>query len=102
MAYVEHTKPPVSAGFQSLPVGSTMVSLTVPTGARHAVIKVTGAPIRYRDDGPTSAIHLSGTTGYPMAVNGEIELSSREQLAGFRAATTGPTGTLEVLYYKLQ
>lgn len=97
MAYVEHIKPPIPAGFQSLPVGATAVKLTIPAGSRYAEVKVTGAPIRFRDDGPTA----SGTTGCSLAVNDTVQLTSREQLAGFTAATTGPTATLEIAYYKL-
>jgi len=98
--YIEHPKPYLPAGFQKLLVGhATAYTLTIPTGARHAVAKVRTQPIRWRDDGvkPTS------TTGMYAAANEDITLTSRESLAGFKAisAVAATTGYIELSYYKL-
>jgi hypothetical protein len=98
--YIEHPKPYLPAGFEKLTVGTsaTGYTLTIPSGARHAVAKVRTQPIRWRDDGvaPTS------TTGMYAAADEDITLTSRESLAGFRAiAATATTGYIELSYYKL-
>jgi len=100
--YIEHKKPPIPAGFQSLPVGATAVALTVPDGARYAIAKVTARPIKWRDDGGL----VSSTTGMSQSVGDYIELTSRQQLTAFRGivnptGATGVTGVLEVSYYKI-
>jgi hypothetical protein len=99
MAYVEYPKPKVPNGYQALPVGATCVKLTVPTSSRYAVGRVATNDIRYRDDGP-SAVNTT-TGGITIKVDEKIELTSPEQLAGFRAISTGATGMFEVSYYKV-
>jgi len=97
--YVEHTKPPISAGFEAVNSidNATAKTLTVPDAARYAIVKVITAAIRFRDDGtaPTSA------SGYSVAANGEIELTSRYQLDNFKVIAVDSGASLEVLYYKL-
>jgi hypothetical protein len=96
---VKHIKPPVPAGFEAVASidNATAKTLTVPTGARHAVIKAITAAVRFRDDGtaPTSV------AGYSIAANGEIELTSKKQLDDFKVIAVDGTASLEVLYYKL-
>ncbi len=100
MAYVEYPKQPkVPAGYQGLPVGATCVKLTIPTGSRYAVGRVATNDIRYRDDGP-SAVNTT-TGGITLKVDDTLQLTSPEQLAGFRAIATGATGVLQVSYYKV-
>ncbi len=95
--YVEHTKPPIPAGFKTQTVGATAVKLTsVPTGARYAQLKVNKG-IYYRDDGPTAAENITG--GYYVPTGEEITLTSRQQIDDFNCV--GPTGTIAVNYYKI-
>jgi hypothetical protein len=98
MAYIEPLKPPIPAGFQALEVASAAaVSLTIPSGSAYATIKAITSPIRYRDDGtdPTTAV------GFSLAANDVFHLTSRKQLAAFKAIAVSATGGLEILYYKL-
>jgi hypothetical protein len=103
MAYIEHKKPKIPAGYQSLPVGATCVKLTAPTGSRYAVLKTSGAcAIRWRDDGPSAVDNATG--GVAVKEGSTIELHSAEQIAGFRAigtGSTGATGNIDALYYKI-
>ena len=102
--YIEHSKPPIPAGYELIEVDPiTVASLTVPTDARYALIKVASAAGRFRDDGtnPTSA------SGFPLAVAGtdnvyDLELTSGKQLADFRIISQSDSGTrVDVVYYKL-
>ncbi len=96
--YVEHPKPYKPAGFQALVVDDTARALTVPSGARYAKIMVRDHAIRYRDDGTNP----TGSVGMLAKVDTMIELTSREQLAGFKAIRdTSSSGNLEILYYKI-
>jgi hypothetical protein len=99
MANIEYKYPKTPAGYQALPVGSTAVKLTVPTGTRYATVKVMTNDIRYRDDGPTAVNNTTG--GISVAKGTVMELHSREQIDGFKAISTGATGMLEIAYYKL-
>lgn len=98
MAYVEYPKPKVPNGYQALPVGSTGVKLTVPSGTRHAVLRVATNAVRYRDDGPTAANTTTG--GIKIGVDEIIELTSPQQISQFTAISTGATGMIEASYYK--
>jgi hypothetical protein len=96
--YIEHKKPHLPAGFQALTVGNTAVGLTVPTDARYAILRVITEDIRYRDDGTNP----TGTVGMLAKVDEFIELTSRQQLAAFKAIRDGGSnGGLEILYYKI-
>jgi len=96
---IEYLRPYKPAGFQAIATltSATVQGLTIPTDARYAKVRVVSQPIRWRDDGtnPTSA------SGYEVAANGEIELISREQLAGFKAVAKDTSAGLEVLFYKI-
>jgi hypothetical protein len=98
--YVEHQKPPIPAGYEQVWAGTyTAVGLTIPTDARYAIFKTASGAGRYRDDGtpPTSM------SGYLLAVNDIVTLTSAEQLVGFEViCTTADTMILEVLYYKIR
>jgi hypothetical protein len=97
--YIEYTRPHKPAGFQAIATltNATAQALTIPTDARYAKVRVVAQPIRWRDDGtnPTSQ------SGYEVAANGEIDLISREQLAGFKAIAKSTNAGLEILYYKI-
>ena len=102
--YIEHIKPPSPAGYELVEAGpNTVKSLTVPTDARYALIKVSSAAGYFRDDGtnPTSA------SGFPLAVATtnnvyDLELTSGKQLADFRIISQADGWTrVDVVYYKL-
>ncbi|MCK9320151.1 hypothetical protein [Methanoculleus sp.] len=96
---VEHTKPPIPAGYVAVAsvTNATAQALTVPDDARYAIVKAITAPVRFRDDGtePTSV------SGYSVATNGEVILTSRKQLDDFRVIAVDTTASLEVLFYKI-
>lgn len=82
-------------GFDSLAVGSTAVSLTVPTGATMARISVPTGTVLYRDDGtaPTATVGFS-VTG-PTTFDYAGDLSAIEFIASGSDAVT-----LSILFYK--
>jgi hypothetical protein len=96
---VEYPKPPIPAGYEAVASidNATAKTLTVPDDARYAIVKAITAAVRFRDDGtaPTSA------SGYSIAANGEVELTSAKQLENFKVIAVDTTASLEVLYYKL-
>lgn len=66
---------------------------TIPAGARYALIAVSGAGIRWRDDGtdPTSA------NGMPAAADSSLIYDG--PLASFRAIQTAASAVLDVAFY---
>lgn len=65
-------------------------SLTVPAGARAALIQAEGADVRYRDDGGT----VDASTGILLSAGASIFYTG-----DLSALTFAGTGTLNVLYY---
>jgi hypothetical protein len=88
--------PPINTplGYQQIAVLTAAVGLTVPTGTTFATIRVSGAPVRYRDDGvaPTAAL------GYPLLV-GDV-LTYHVSLGTVRFIQQSATAVLDILYYK--
>lgn len=97
--YVEYpSKPNTPNGYQHLPVGSTGVKLTVPSGSRYAQARVVTNNLRYRVDGATAATGLTG--GTIAKVDDILEITSPTELSQFTVISTGATGGLDVNYYK--
>ena len=61
-------------GFQQITPGATSTALTVPTGARIAVIHTEVAVMRWRDDGtaPTASVGMRIPTGSELIYDGEL------------------------------
>lgn len=97
--YIEYPKPNTPTGYQHLPVGSTGVKLTVPSGSRYAKGKVVTNNIRFRVDGATAATGSTG--GMLLKVDDTIELTSPTELSQFTAISTGTTGGIDINYYKV-
>ena len=86
--------PSTPLGYQQITSLGSAVGLTVPTGAKIAVISVTGAGVRYRDDGtdPTASVGMplpSGTVGW--TYSGDLEAIKFIEQTG--------TAALNVSYY---
>ena len=81
-------------GYEQITGLSSVQPLTVPTGARLAVICVESQTIRWRDDGvdPTSSV------GMPLPTSGYFIYNGN--LAAFRAIETAASAVLNVEYYK--
>ena len=72
-------------GFQQITPGAVSTALTVPAGARIAVIHVEVAVMRWRDDGtaPTAAIGMRLAAGGELVYDGELtELRLIQEAAG--------------------
>ncbi len=95
--YVKHQTPPKPAGWATVELDGAAAGLTVPSGARYAKIMVRDNNIRYRDDG----IDPTDTVGFLVEADEELELTSAEQLAAFKAIKTNGTANLEILFYKI-
>ena len=82
------------AGQFALSVGATAVALTVPAGAVNAQITVSGANIRYRDDGtdPTATVGMPVYQASAWLYSGP--------LGAIKFIAQSGTATLDVLYYK--
>lgn len=93
---------PIPGSFEALPVGhSAAVGLTVPAGAKAAIVQVTTADVNWRDDGvdPTAdanggmVLHIEGVT------NGVITVfTGNLHTIKFISTKTGGS-TLLVSYY---
>lgn len=61
-------------GYQQLTVSSTAVTLTVPEGARLALISCEDDAVRWRDDGtnPTAAVGMGLTSGKELSYSGNL------------------------------
>jgi hypothetical protein len=93
------TAPPslgyVALGYQQITATGTAASLTVPAGAKMAVISVETAAIRWRDDG----VDPTTTVGMPVAAAATpIEYSG--PLANFRLIAQTGSPIVNVSYYR--
>jgi hypothetical protein len=81
-------------GYQQITSLSAATALPVPTGATVAYIQVSGAAIRYRDDGiaPTASV------GMPVPVGSMLTYSGSLAAIQFIQQTAG--AVLDVSYYK--
>lgn len=95
---IEYTRPSTPAGFQTITLANTasVGTLTIPTDSRYARVQVRTQAVRVNLAGtPTSLV------GFSIAANGEIELMSYKELAGFKAVAQANGAVLEILYYKI-
>lgn len=83
----------VPLGYQRITGLATASGLTVPEGARHALIQAEGKAVRWRDDGidPTSTDGLSIATGTTFSYHGA--------LTRIRFIETAASATLHVAFY---
>ena len=83
----------IPAGYQQIAGLAGVTSLTVPPGARIAVISVSGSGVRYRDDGtaPTAAL------GMPIAAGGSLTYVGA--LAALQLIPQIGNPTLDIAYY---
>ena len=85
----------VAVGYQQIAAFSTLQTLTVPTGATAALIRVETTSVRWRDDGtaPTASVgQLMLTTDQPLWYPGV--------LTALQFIPTASTSTLDVTYYR--
>ena len=84
----------IPLGYEQITGLSSAQSLTVPTGARLAVICAETQTVRWRDDGvdPTNAVGMPLPTNAYLIYNGD--------LGAFRAIETAASAVLNVEYYK--
>lgn len=88
------TATPVALGYRQITTLTAATGLgTIPTGAKSVLIAVSGAPIRYRDDGtdPTAAF------GQPFAIGDSFTYEST--LSAFRVIQQSPGAVLDVTFY---
>jgi len=80
-------------GYQQLTALGTASALTVPDGARLALLQAEGADVRWRDDGtdPTATVGMMLAVGTVMLYTGD--------LTAFRAIETAAGAKLNVSYY---
>lgn len=65
----------VPKGFQQITIGAAAASLTVPSGARVAVVQCTAQNVRWRDDGtaPTATVGMQlATTDVDKIYDGDL------------------------------
>jgi hypothetical protein len=88
-------------GKETLTVGATASSLTIPTGATSAIIQVQSTvattAIRYWEDGSTP----TATIGMSQGHGAVIEITTSENLRNFKVIKeTAGTTQLNITYYK--
>ncbi|WP_036012781.1 hypothetical protein [Robbsia andropogonis] len=84
----------IPLGYQQITGPTTSTALTVPTGARIALLQAESQSVRWRDDGtaPTAAIGMQLLVGPVLEYDGN--------LSAFRVIQTAATAILNVSYYK--
>jgi hypothetical protein len=81
-------------GYQQISAPGTSTALTVPKGARMALISVSTQAIRFRDDGPAP----TATVGFPLAAAGNPFLYSGNVNA-IRIIQQTAGAVVDVVYY---
>ena len=87
---IGYTKP---VGYQQITSLSAATALTVPAGARSAVIIAQTQAVRWRDDGTNP----SATVGMPLAVAAVLEYSGN--LAAIKFFEQAASAALNISYY---
>ena len=87
---IGYTKP---VGYQQITSLSAAAALTVPAGARSAVIVAQTQAVRWRDDGTNP----TATVGMPLAVNTALEYSG--DLSAIKFFEQTASAALNVSYY---
>lgn len=61
-------------GYEQIADASVAVGLTVPPGAKYAIVQAVGQNVRWRDDGtdPTTTAGMQLVAGYDMFYKGEL------------------------------
>jgi len=87
---------PMPGTFQQIDDLDPALGLTVPTGARAALISCEGADIRWTDDGttPTAAV------GHLLQTDATMVVYGSQQLSAIRFFETGATAVLSASYYR--
>jgi hypothetical protein len=80
-------------GYAQITDVSSVVSLTVPTGANFALVQVEGAPVRWRDDG----VNPTATTGMRLTTTGELKLDTT--LSAVRIIQEAAGAKLNISFY---
>jgi hypothetical protein len=83
------------AGYEQIASLATATGLTVPTGATMAVIRASGANVRYRDDGTAPTADL----GMPLLTT-DPPLLYASALAALSFIQETDSAVLDVLYYR--
>jgi hypothetical protein len=84
----------IPLGYQQITSLSTVKGLTVPPGARAALIQPTGQPVRWRDDG----VDPTATIG--MQILATLDILYTGDLAAIRFIETTGSAVLNISYYK--
>lgn len=84
--------PQTPVGYEQITGLTSAKHLTPPVGATTAVISVSGAPVRWRDDG----VAPTATVGMPQAIGTMIYNAS---LSAIQFIQQSATATLDVNYY---
>ena len=92
-------------GFEQLTVGNTVVNLTIPTGAKYALIVVESTIstncIRYLEFGGANKVVNNTTIGIPVSNGSVFDITDAQNLSGFQAIQVGAgTHKLNIQYYK--
>lgn len=86
---------PAPKGYQQLTALAAAKQATPPTGANYAIIRCTGADVRWRDDG----IPPTATVGFPLAVGDELAYDSPTGLANLQFAQQSAGAEVSINYY---
>lgn len=81
-------------GYQQITALTAATALTVPAGARIAIIQPEAAGMRWRDDG----VDPTATVGMVLAL-GDAPLTYNGNLAAIRLIQTATGGILNISYY---
>lgn len=89
--------------FEAVAVSTSAVSLTTPGYAKHVMIRVTGAPVRWRADGtaPTSTVGMYAGIGQYIEFmdDEEDQRGLIKNIQFIRDTSAGADASLEVAYF---
>lgn len=88
-------KAPVQKGYQQLTPLDTAKPVKPPAGASFAIIRCTGADVRWRDDGQAP----TASTGYPLAVGEELHYDSQTGILNLQFIQQSASAEVSVLFY---
>lgn len=86
---------PTPKGYQQLTGLDTAKPVKPPVGASLAIIRCTGADVRWRDDGQAP----TATVGYPLAVGDELQYDSQTGMFNLQFIQQNASAEVSVSFY---
>lgn len=87
---------PIPKGYQQLTSLDTVKPVKAPAGTSFAIIRCTGADVRWRDDGQAP----TASTGYPLAVGEELNYDSQTGILNLQFIQQAASAEVSISFYQ--